>query len=303
MSLFVITIVSVYVPWYVHRRVKQSSALLSYGNCIAGGVIFGAMMLHVLPNICTHIMMDGLQRSYPIGLFFASISFLFLFFIDRLFLHPVNSANQKGRDGSTASVQYMLVDDPKNRSEGFIVQSERDLHCNEEEQRVATMPVNTKSTALVFVIAFSMHSFLEGLGLAGMLSWSEVVSYMIGLLSHKWLEAFALGLSMYQASFDKTTRNALLVIYSSLTPIGIILGMLLVGDTFRNETANSYQNFCVTQVLTGLSVGSFLYVTCIEMIPREFEDPDMDLSTIKYKSSCVVAGFLFMAGFALLDVS
>lgn len=254
---------------------------MSYGNCLAGGVVFGAMMLHVLPCICTPTIVNNtIIRSYPIGLFFASISFLLLFAIDRIFLRH-NETRNNDRESLIEREHEILEDGDMVTS---IYRCQNSFNYN-------------KNTVFIFVFALSLHSFLEGLGLASMFSESEVISYIIGLISHKWLEAFALGLSVYQARLNSFMQTCLIFTYASLTPIGILLGMSLVGevgDLYAESGARQ-----VSKIFSGLSVGSFMYVTFIEMIPPEFEVLD---HTSKYKFSCVVAGFFVMALFAWIEI-
>ena len=71
-----------------------------------------------------------------------------------------------------------------------------------------------------------------------------------------------------------------------MTPLGICLGMLadyLSTSTDSNDTLN--------RVMNGLSAGSFLFVSCIEMIPPEFHTKNQ---STPLKFMAVVLGAMIM---------
>lgn len=177
-------------------------------------------------------------------------------------------------------------------------QTPRPLACSVNVKEFSTIvPVKesnekaSRAHAFIFVIALSLHSFLEGIGLSAISDWNKVLSYIIGLASHKWLEAFALGMTVYNARFSRRTNFILNLFYSSLTPLGILLGMLIMKETTNN---------LAEVILTGLSAGSFLFVCCVEMIPPEFAT--VNQYSI-YKFICVAVGFIAMALAAIADIS
>lgn len=151
---------------------------------------------------------------------------------------------------------------------------------------------SSRTQALVFVVALSMHSFLEGLGMGTKNTKETLGLYLISLFGHKWLEAFALGVNVMNASFSRTYAAALIFFYSVLTPVGMLIGMAV--DHFA--AGKSFAGVAV-QVLNGLAVGSFLFVSCIEMIPPEFHKRTPHTPA---KFAILVTGFLFMAAISLV---
>ena len=119
--------------------------------------------------------------------------------------------------------------------------------------------------ALVFVVALSLHSFLEGLGMSSKNDQRSLTMFLISLFAHKWLEAFALGVNVMNASFGAAYAFSLVAFYALLTPLGIILGLIFERWSFGGAYSEN-----VSQCLNGLAVGSFMFVSCIEMIPPEF---------------------------------
>lgn len=381
--LWVITPISAYLPWILCRHFRKSLIIMSFCNCLAGGVVFGAMLMHVLPVVFEEIDEDNPEwiREYPIGALMAGISFLTLFAIDRLFLS--HSASDKSCNSlsnhSTADISPPRVEPEKDALHGHHQKFNSDeiirMQCCErcplktcfqqsniantellsDMEKLNSQPITEKSLpfhhlihpnepilaamspffttndasstiqsnqaprplacsinvkefstivpvkesnekasrahAFIFVIALSVHSFLEGIGLSAISDWNKVLSYIIGLISHKWLEAFALGMTIYNAKFSNRMNFILNMFYSSLTPFGILIGMLIMSKT-RNNLAEV--------ILTGLSAGSFFFVCCVEMIPPEFAI--VNRYSI-YKFICVATGFIVMALGAIADIS
>ena len=150
----------------------------------------------------------------------------------------------------------------------------------------------TKIQCFVFVLALSMHSFLEGLGMATKNNERQLASFLISLFAHKWIEAFALGVTVFNAQFSTLYAFLLIIFYTVLAPVGILIGIFL--DWYSSTSA---LNETMGMVLNGLAAGSFLFVSCIEMIPPEFHTRE---STNIWKFVALVAGFAIMAGVSAL---
>lgn len=144
----------------------------------------------------------------------------------------------------------------------------------------------TKTQAFVYIVALSMHSFLEGLGVPAKSS-NELNWYLFGLVGHKWIEAFTVGVMVLKAPFSHYVHFTLIFVYSVLTPLGIILGLYL----FHVFSGSSVFLRCF---LTGVSAGSFFYIGFIEMLSSEFSSGNMDSSSTKNKLSMLFVGFIVM---------
>ena len=202
-NLLIITVISTFSPWIIKKQYGSKSStvvFMSYCNCLAGGTVLGVMLMHVFPNLVMtkDFLSEGL--FYPlVAMFSAGTSFLSLFAIDRLLIFQFPS--------------HIHAD-----SECF----EDNLPvCNNLTQPPPTSnEIKSKSSALAMILALSLHSFLEGLGLGSIHARTELVSYIIGLVSHKWLEAFALGVNIFRANFTFSAAIFLNLFYAFLTPLG-----------------------------------------------------------------------------------
>jgi len=149
--------------------------------------------------------------------------------------------------------------------------------------------VTSQSTAFeayVFVIALSMHSLFEGLGLGAESTEGGLASIILAVVSHKALEAFALGLSIFNAKFTRKRSSAIILGYSCATPIGIAIGMSVPSES---SMAN-----LVTGILTAVAAGSFLYISLIEILPIEFHK-QTSRKRISWCLGSTCIGWAFMA--------
>ena len=74
-----------------------------------------------------------------------------------------------------------------------------------------------------------------------------------------------------------------------MSPLGLAIGLAVPqGDSKAGQGL-------AQSVLEGMAAGTFLYVTFLEILPRELASPEAPLA----KWSCVAAGFAFMAVIAL----
>ena len=182
------------------------------------------MLLHVLPTLFRpeHLSQDVgsfeeiISIRYPLGSLFAGLSFLLLFAVDRLFL----SKNHPHHHHHEISLSDLPGDERENPCDSIIVEIKNENTLEDSASRKDTGLKPLKAQAFVFVLALSLHSFLEGLGLSAIKREPELLSFVISLLSHKWLEAFALGATVLNAKFSKNVTFLLNLFYSTLTPIG-----------------------------------------------------------------------------------
>ena len=327
-GMLALTIVFCYLPWVVHRKWRKATWLISLLNCLAGGVVLGALLMHMIPEmVIPHTVNDEgkCNTQYQFGCLAAGISFLLLFSVDRLFLshahcenenesnghnkHEVHSHNHEHKNGHDAldipHVHHHGCDhshdishshDHDHKQSQSSIESTKEPHgdcheadimggCHMEGIRTSKSKIQT----YVFVFCLSLHSLLEGLGISGKNNSSTLFNFLTGLFAHKWIEAFALGVTVLGARFSNLESFSLMGFYAILTPLGICIGML--ADHFSAAVKDG-QPKITEVVMNGAAAGSFLFVSCIEMIPPEFHTKNQSTPA---KFMAVVLGFLIMA--------
>jgi len=141
-------------------------------------------------------------------------------------------------------------------------------------------------TPYILLIALSFHGFFEGMALGLQSGVLDTSFLFFAILSHKWAEAFTLGLSFYKSGTNKSTFIRMIILFSCFTPVGILLGIVLSGDSF-----------IIQGVFLALSTGTFIYVACSEVIVEEF-------AITRYKHSkffAYMVGGIFIAGLAVIE--
>lgn len=114
----------------------------------------------------------------------------------------------------------------------------------------------------VLMIALSVHSIFEGIALGLMNKMGPFVNLMVSILVHKFAEAMSISIAMQKSGFEFRKLFYFLLLFSFATPLGTLMGILL------NDASK-----LVNIIFTSLAGGSFIYVSCSELIVEEFSLP------------------------------
>lgn len=239
-AVFVVSLFFCLIP-RVFNRLKIVKKIFPYLTVFAAGFMLSIMLVEFVPEMACHsahkhsaskpTFLDTYNLRDRLGFIVAGVAFILLLGLDAIVLNHNHCENE--------------------------IKTNHDLHshnkigtCNTDSLRYIT----SSTQAVIFVVAISIHSFFEGLALAGSSAMFEV-----GIFLHKILESFALGVTIYSSNFSEYMSMLLLSIYSVLTPLGMILGKQFGGS-----------NSLFQVVSNGLALGSILFIVCVEMIPPNF---------------------------------
>lgn len=121
-------------------------------------------------------------------------------------------------------------------------------------------PEESESLAIIVVFLLSVHSFVSGIALGSTSVVHDEIAILIAIVAHKWAEAFAISFSLLQARLIPTKMKIwYFVVYSSATPVGLILATVL--EAFLTGTTGLWLQI----IFSSLSSGSFLYIACLHM--------------------------------------
>ena len=110
------------------------------------------------------------------------------------------------------------------------------------------------------MIALSVHSMFEGLACGLQTSLVPVLNIILAIGIHKSAAGSSLGIALVKTFPDDFKLVRILVlIFSSATPLGIILGMILATE-----------GTIYSVIFSSLAAGTFLYIACSEIITQEF---------------------------------
>ncbi|GLE06270.1 hypothetical protein PINS_up015517 [Pythium insidiosum] len=134
--------------------------------------------------------------------------------------------------------------------------------------------------AFVVFVALSFHSVMEGMGIGA--AKGAAWDIFIAILAHKALAAFALSLELLHHKVARERLVTTLAVYSTMTPLGILLGSLLAGSAQGESAASG--------ICSALAGGTFLFVAVSEIIPQELSRG----TDLVGQSAALVTGFLLM---------
>eukprot|EP01101_Sappina_pedata_P006981 TRINITY_DN3592_c0_g1_i1.p1 TRINITY_DN3592_c0_g1~~TRINITY_DN3592_c0_g1_i1.p1 ORF type:complete len:461 (+),score=167.72 TRINITY_DN3592_c0_g1_i1:93-1475(+) len=143
----------------------------------------------------------------------------------------------------------------------------------------------------VILIVLSLHSIISGFALGLQVDTNELLPLGIAIISHKWVESFAVGTSLFRMEAPFLFVCGAIVAYSMVEPFGAAVGMVLIAVLPENIAD------IVDPVCSAFAAGTFIYVAAIDIMVEEFERPRH-----KYvKMFACIVGFLLMSSLALLE--
>ena len=142
-------------------------------------------------------------------------------------------------------------------------------------------------TPLILLFALGFHGIFEGLALGIEEKRNDVLFLLLAISAHKWAASLSLGISFIKAKTTKKVYIIMVMIFAFIGPFGIALGLII----------SSNSNDLVEGILFGISVGTFLYVACSDVLVEEFENRNN-----KYiKFILFILGGAFCAGLSFIE--
>ena len=206
---------------------------LSWGNALAAGILLGIGLIHMLPE-SAHLF-DELGWRYPIAYGLSATAFLALLLLEHVLLPDSAHKAVHARSGEPAGPD------------------ERDH------------PHDIAPYALL--AALSVHSVIAGVTLGAQGSSAGGFALFAGLMAHKAVEAFALGISLTRSHVAAAHALGIVAVFATLTPIGIAAGASLAGGL----DAPSGRLFEAASL--ALAGGTFLYIASLDLMRDEYLRP------------------------------
>ena len=153
------------------------------------------------------------------------------------------------------------------------------------------MSINMKKkigiTPYILLLALGFHGFFEGMALGIQGEVRDTLFLSLAIAAHKWAASLTLGISFIKAEVQLKQLIIMIGIFGLIGPVGIAFGMIL------RATANAI----VEGIFLAISVGTFIYIACTEVLVEEFEHSDN-----KYlKFIAFMVGGIFTAGLSLIE--
>jgi len=247
------------LPIY-NKAFRESTKWASIANCFAGGVFIAVSLIHLLVEGLANIEATYSGRV-PIGVFLMLAGYTLILFIEKIAfgdqhdqIEPSNSEQQEMMVRSFVSTTSKLA----NRLSFAEPKEDYNLMEASETKREET---HSLTTAFLLAIALTIHSLLAGIGIGIQTGMNQVISLGIAILLHKMPAAMALGVSM--RNMRRKLSLILMSTFVSGTPIGILIGIGL----------DQLDIPLLKGIFLCLCAGTFLYISCSEVIVQEFSLP------------------------------
>ncbi len=261
-AIFVIFAIAV-AGGMLPRRVgqlKNAEAVFSISNAFAGGLFLAVGLVHMVGDSGEHFAEAGVDINPNPELLLAVAGFLGV-----LLLEMVAGGRLK------ASLSESLGPG----------QADDDGHIHGP----IDAPDEAAFRARVLILLLSVHSLIEGLAVGIEAEIAALIAILIAILAHKGPEAYALGVSLYEAGTEKKTMLRQSLVYAAMTPFGIAIGAAI-------STSLSGEAESLTEaIFDGLAAGSFIYIATIGILKREFSNP----TRLVAKFSAALAGVVLVS--------
>lgn len=122
-----------------------------------------------------------------------------------------------------------------------------------------------KITSTLLLIFLSVHSLIAGAALGINGSITNAVVIYIAIIAHKSSASFALMVSLNKNFERKRTIILLLLLFSLMTPLGILLA------TELSTIIATEQSRLLEAVLNSLTAGTFLYIGTLDTLGRQLQ--------------------------------
>eukprot|EP00116_Pleurobrachia_bachei_P006493 sb/3466755/ len=251
---------------------EHRQRLISFANCFGGGVLFGTIFLHLIPEVSVQMNEYQLmtERTFPIPLAetLEVLGFCLILFLETLFdelsvrklrkgmyaedcekceenhnnLHVLQNVNPTECEASQPADTTDIIAADKN---GLLVNSKVPKTC----------VVEKRHNIAILLASLVTHSVFEG-GAVGVERETQTLLGLLGaILIHKCAIALTLGsrLVTQKIRFQKGCIYAMML--SLGTPVGIVLGV-----TVQAKLNGSVLDL-VSATIQALGIGIFLYIT------------------------------------------
>ncbi|XP_072269861.1 zinc transporter ZIP2 [Pyxicephalus adspersus] len=277
-----------FINWFLKKSVTGTyEFIVCLISSFAAGIFLGACLLHVVADFLSNAANELAYINYPMGELILSLGFFFVLLIERIVLQISQRSQSITQDTipipatpSSPDDNYQVKIDPPSEISLPPENPHNHVHPN--------IYSNSSFRALILFSSLSIHSVFEGLAIGLQSNYSSALQIAIAVLIHKGIIVFSLSLKLIQSMTRPAWLITYIVTFSLMSPIGITIGIIV---TLKKTTVVSL----VQTILEGISSGTFVYVTFLEILPQELNSAERPLLKVFF----IIIGFTIMAVIAI----
>lgn len=266
--------------------------LLSLISCFAGGVFLATCLLDLLPDylqgITEAFSHAGITLHFPLPEFIVAMGFFLVLVLEQIVLAFKDQSSLHVEEHRALLVDPSIQANNRNGRH----HSHHYHHGADDNGTHFRIDYSSQSALRAFILVFSLslHSVFEGLAVGLQEEGKEVLEICLALMIHKSIISFSLAFKLSQERLRRPVVAGCLLLFAVMSPLGISLGIGLT------ETKAALQHQLVCCTLEGLAVGTFIYITFMEILPHELSSPRnrMPKVAMLLVGFAVVTGVLFL---------
>ena len=302
------------MPYFI-KKCRTSTKFLGIANAFSGGLFLGIGLFHVLPE-SAEMLAD--LTEIPVAYFCAFLSYALILFVEKVAFNShalLHGHDHDDKNSQSNRITLSKLNESESREEkqepmikikepepikpdkGETDQDEEKDHDendhdheheNDHEHDHVHHKKSSSITSYVLLLALGFHGFFEGMALGIQSDVQSTFSLFLAIAAHKWAASLTLGISFVKAGVSRTQLIIMVSIFAFIGPVGIAFGLILT------TTASDL----VEGIFLAISVGTFIYISCSEVLVEEFENPDN-----KFIKFCMfMLGGIFIAGLSLWEI-
>jgi len=258
---------------------RVSNKLMLLGNSVAGGVLIGVSLVHMLSENtgemdewgkAISVSLGGeADEAFPLGYVLAGLGFFLIIGMEQLL-----GGHDHGEAGEKAYGDHVHEHDESDEEHESSESTDSDSEAMQRPRGSILMGLGT-------LIGISIHSVIESVALGASQSLGTAATLMAAILFHKTFSAFAVGSSLHGVVNNRPALWwALILVFALSAPAGILAGAMC-GNALEGQRAAALQ--CVAG-------GTLLAIGITEMLV-----PGLSGSETQKKRRLFAAVFAFLA--------
>ena len=291
-SIFFLLLISIsfgFMPYFI-TFCRKSNKFLSFSNSFSAGIFLGLGFFHILPE-AAELLHE--KTEFPLAYVCCFLSYALNLFIEKV----VFSKSHDMLHGHEHEQENHKIEYEENKNENIRKnkRNEENIYNNENKEEkqvldikikqkqddsnnlspknmftfnikntndVTILNISSKSSSISYLLllALGFHGLFEGISLGIQQTLKGTFFLFIAILLHKWAAALTLGISFVKSGVTQKEFVINIIIFSFISPIGIAVGMVLT----------SMSNDFLAGVFLSISVGTFIYIACSEIVIHEF---------------------------------
>ena len=280
--LLLISISFGFMPYFI-SFCRKSNKFLSLSNSFSAGIFLGLGFFHILPEAAEILHK---KTEFPLAYVCCFLSYALNLFIEKvafsnsheLFHGGLGHEHEKNKNIDEHKETDMDINENKEEKQVLdikINQINNELNISTSQNILVPIQSNIKNisennetkssiknscVSYLLLFALGFHGLFEGISLGIQKTIKGSLFLVIAISLHKWAASLTLGISFVKSNVSKNEFIINILIFSFITPIGIIIGLALT----------SFSNDYIAGVFLSISVGTFIYIACSEVVIDEF---------------------------------